>query len=138
MRVFILPAALSVALGFGSSAARADVVRFHYQPTPCNGHTTLKVAPDGATGEWRPWALGLRHSNFYCQPRATHMVTYLHPYTGRHITLPIAFPAAAGTPRIAYERDAVLYSYTGYAIRVEFRPDGSADVVYNSGLFRPF
>jgi hypothetical protein len=33
-------------------------------------------------------------------------------------------------------RDRVIYNYSGYTITAQFFPDGSADVVYDSGLFR--
>lgn len=118
-----------------ASSASGEALRLHYKPDHCAGYTSLKVAGDGAVGEFSPSALGLMKQSYYCQPKATHMVTYRHPVSCRNVTVPIAFPQ--GTPRIAYQSDAIVYSYGLYTIRVEFLNDGSVDVLYNSGLFRP-
>lgn len=118
-----------------TTEANAEVVRFHYSAQDLCGTTSLKVRPDGATGEWRPWTLGLRRESFYCQPKATHIVTFRHPYSCGNVKVPLALPE--GTPRISYERSAVVYTYGFYTVRVEFLRDGGVDVIYNSGLFRP-
>ena len=115
--------------------APADVVRYHYTPAACSAYSSLKVAPDGAVGELSPTVLGLGKQSYYCQLKPTHMVTYRHPATGQHVTVPIAFPD--GTPRMMTQSDAIVYNYGLYTIRVIFLNDGSVDVVYNSGLFRP-
>lgn len=118
-----------------AQAALADIVRYHYQPQDLCGHTSLRVAPDGAAGVWRSWALSPRQQPYYCQLRPTHMVTFRHPYTCQNVQVPIALPE--GTPRLAYEPYAVVYQYTPYVVRVEFLPDGGVDVIYNSGFLRP-
>ena len=50
------------------------------------------------------------------------------------ITVPLSFPE--GTPRIEHRADRVIYNYGSYTVEVHFLPDGSVDVVYNSGLRR--
>lgn len=67
--------------------------------------------------------------------RPNQFVTFRHPYNSRHVTLPLTLPAA--TPRLEYRSDRIVYNYGSYTVEVRFFPDGSADTVYNSGLFRP-
>ena len=50
------------------------------------------------------------------------------------ITVPLALPDS--TPRMEYVRDRVVYNYGDYTVEVQFLPDGSADVFYDSGLLR--
>ncbi|MGF1582532.1 MAG: hypothetical protein ACFCD0_24675 [Gemmataceae bacterium] len=113
---------------------RADVVRFRYRPVDTCGKMALVKSSGGVTGRWRPWALGIRTANYFCEPKATHVVTFSHPCNGRPAQVPIRFPS--GTPRIAYQASAIVYSYGTYTIRVEFLENGNVDVVYNSGAFR--
>jgi hypothetical protein len=35
---------------------------------------------------------------------------------------------------MAYRTNRVVYNYGSYTVEVQFLPDGSANVVYNSGL----
>jgi hypothetical protein len=138
MRCHLIAGALGVLVVVATTGpARAEVLRFHYSAAQIcgNGHTSLKVAPDGATGEYKTWSLSPVTKSYYCPPKATHMVTFRHPHTCQNVTVPLAFPQ--GTPRLAYQTNAVSFQYTGYVVRVDFLPDGSVDVVYNSGLFRP-
>jgi hypothetical protein len=139
MRLFLTCGFLALLMfGSGATTAPAEVVRYHYSPTVVSGYssTSLKVGPNGSSGEWSPSLIGLRKEAYYQQPNATHMVTFRHPYTGQDITVPIAFPQ--GTPQVTYQPDTIVYNYTQYQIRVQFLRDGSVDVVYNSGIFRPF
>ncbi len=117
--------------------ATAAVVRYHYAPTVVAGYpsTSLKVGPDGAPGQWSSSLLSPRTEPYHFQPKATHMVTFRHPFSGQNVAVPLALPP--GTPQLTYQPDAVVYTYTQYTIRVVFLRDGSVDVVYNSGLFRP-
>ncbi len=132
LRVF----GMAVALGLVTTlSAHADVVRFRYRPVDSCGRMALVKSASGVTGQWRPWALGIRTANYYCEPKATHVVTFSHPCSGRSVQVPIRLPS--GTPRIAYQSSAVVYSYGTYTIRVEFVQSGAVDVVYNSGAFRP-
>lgn len=118
-----------------AGSASAEVVRFRYTLQDLCGHTSLKTTANGAKGEWRAWALGIRSEPYYCQMRPTHLVTFRHPYANRNVSVPISFPS--GTPTIYHERTAIMYTFGTYTIRAEFLPDGSVDVVYNSGIFRP-
>jgi hypothetical protein len=128
--------ALAVLVGAAATAS-AEVVRFHYMATQTCGYntTSLKVGPCGATGEYKTWALSPATQAYYCQLKPTHMVTFRHPFTNQNITVPLALPL--GTPVLTYQYDTIIYTFTQYTIRVEFLRDGSVDVVYNSGAFRP-
>ena len=132
-----LACALSMLALATATPARAEVVRFSYKPGHSCGtaHTALKVGADGATGAWRASLLSPVTQSYYCQLTATHMVTFRHPTSCQNVSVPIAFPQ--GTPLITYQSTAIVYTYTAYTVRVEFLADGSVDVVYNSGLFRP-
>jgi hypothetical protein len=128
---FIAAAALLAFCGTPASAAR---VRFHYAPLDVNGNTTLRPA-DYGVGE-RVSYFGTVRAPINNQPRPTHLVTFRHPYSGRDIALPISFPY--GTPRIEHVRDRLIYNYGSDTIEIRFLPDGSADVIYDSGLFRRY
>jgi hypothetical protein len=41
-----------------------------------------------------------------------------------------------GTPRIEHVWRRIVYNYGSYTVAVLFLPDGSVDVIYNSGLLR--
>ena len=62
------------------------------------------------------------------------MVTFRHP-NGRYVTVPIRMPA--GTPRLEHRPDRIIYNFGDYTVEARFLPDGSVDVIYNSGLLRP-
>jgi len=116
------------------SDAGAAEVRFHYAPVDAAGNTTLKPSgPGNAIGEKRTWVGSVRRP-YVNQPRPTHLVTFLHPYTGQHVTVPLTLPE--GTPRLEYRPDRVVYNYGSYTVEAQFLRDGSVDVVYNSGLLR--
>jgi hypothetical protein len=112
------------------SAAPAAAARVRYHYAPANGCGTL--APQG-TGERLTWTSGWEPYN--CPPpRATCQVTFRHPCTGQTIVVPLGLPE--GTPTIEYRPRRIVYNYGSYTVEVHFLPDGTVDVIYNSGLFR--
>lgn len=112
----------------------AEQVRFRYLPTSPDGSTSLYRGSDGAPGVRRSWYGGAA-SAYPQEVRATHMVTFRHPYTGQNVSVPITFPD--GTPRIEYAGDRIIYNYGAYTVTSRFLSDGTVEVIYNSGLFRP-
>jgi hypothetical protein len=124
-------AAVVVACGLGLGVAlpaEAARVRYHLAPDPAaNG--CLKPAASGqrlTLVGWRP-----------CDcppPHATQLVSFRHPATGHTVSVPLALPSA--TPRMEYVRDRVIYDYGDSSVEVRFLKDGSADVIYESGLLR--
>ena len=68
-------------------------------------------------------------------PHPTCYLTFQHPCTGQNITLPVRLPIDS-TPRIEHRYNRVIYNYGSDSVEVEFLSDGSADVIYNSGLRR--
>jgi hypothetical protein len=113
-----------------AGAAAAAQGRYHYAPVDASGTLALTASGEAAVS---------RFSSFRqvsCPPpRATHLLSYRHPCTGQCVRVPISFPE--GTPRIEYRLDRVVYNYGSYTVQVQFLADGSVDVVYDSGLFRP-
>jgi hypothetical protein len=131
---FIAPAVLA-GLTF-PPVARADVVRYHFTPADCSGYTALRPGPNGAVGEWQLWRGSPERRAYYCPKRPTHLVTFRHPYTGQNVTVPLALPE--GIPQIEHVRGRIVFNYgVGYTVEARFLPDGSVDIAYNSGLFRP-
>jgi hypothetical protein len=127
----LFPCAAVAVLLLVSGPAAAARVRFHFVPVDACGNTTLQ--PGLGPGERVSW-FGTVREPYADQPRPTHLVTFRHPATGSTITLPLYFPE--GTPRIEHVGDRIVYNYGSYTVEVRFLPDGSADVIYNSGLFR--
>ena len=124
-------AALLLASDRLATAAR---VRYHYVPT--DGCDTTTLTPGGAgsaAGERVNWFGSVRQA-YDCPPRPTCRVAFRHPYTGRTVTVPLAMPG--GTPRIEHVRNRIVFNYGSDTIEVRFLPDGSLDVIYNSGLLR--
>jgi hypothetical protein len=114
--------------------ARAGRVRFHYAPVDDRGNTTLKPAEYGGPGERVSW-FGFVSEPYFDQPRPTHMATYRHSYTGRLVAVPVTLPES--TPRIEHRgRHRLIYNYGSDTVEIHFLPDGSVDVIYDSGLFR--
>jgi hypothetical protein len=107
--------------------ADAARIRYHLAPEPGGGCLKPPAAGERLTlAGWQP---------YNCPPpRATQLVSFRHPCTGQTVTVPLALPAS--TPRLEYVRDRVVYDYGSYTVEVRFRPDGSADVIYDSGLLR--
>lgn len=117
-----------------SISATADAARgrFHYVPADSCGTAALKPSgPCGTVGE-RISVLGTRPD--CCPPPPTCLHTYRHPCTGQTVVVPLALPD--DTPVIYHRANRIIYNYGSYAVEVHFLPDGSVDVVYNSGLFR--
>ncbi len=126
---------LSLALLLPVASARADVIRYRYVPGDDKGNTVL--APIGPGG-----AVGLRTSYFGGSPqpcpnakRPTCMVTVVHPCTGRTLIVPLTLPE--DTPRMQHRGTTIIYNYGSYAVLIVFLQDGSVEVLYNSGTFRP-
>jgi hypothetical protein len=95
-----------------------------------------------AAGSVAQYGNGAEHRTWWGQaaaapgtPRPTHVVTYRHPYTGQNVSVPMTLPES--TPRIVHATDRIVYDYGSYTVTSRFLPDGSVDVIYNSGLFRP-
>jgi hypothetical protein len=121
------------ALGLLGSHAAAEQLTYRYLPTSGAGTTSLYRGSDGAAGTRRAWWGGAqRPANG--EARATHVVTFRHPYNGQNVSVPITFPD--GTPRIEHLADRIVYNYGAYSITSRFLSDGSVEVTYNSGLFR--
>jgi hypothetical protein len=125
LRSLLIGAALLLAAVQPASAAR---VRYHLEPDGA-GSGCLKTAAAGerlTLAGWRPYDCP--------PPRPTQLVSFRHPCTGRTVTVPLALPAS--TPRMEYARERVIYDYGDYTVEVRFLKDGSADVIYDSGLLR--
>ena len=123
-------------LALAVPAVRAEQVRFHFVPVDaCGTMRQVAAGPDGAAGE-SIRGLGLVPRPYPYVVRPNQMVTFRHPYSGRNVTLPIRLPE--GQPRHESRYDRVVYNYGDYIVEARFFPDGSADVVYNSGFLRPF
>ncbi|HKI32239.1 MAG TPA: hypothetical protein VKA46_10250 [Gemmataceae bacterium] len=108
--------------------ADAARLRYHFAPDP-GGNGCLKTPSAGErltlTG-WEP---------YNCPPpRATQLVSFRHPCTGQTVTVPLALPLS--TPRMEYTRERVIYNYGSDTVELRFQKDGSADVMYDSGLLR--
>jgi hypothetical protein len=122
------------ALLFGTrSKAAAERVRFHYVPGNPGCPAQLLPCGNGAPGE-RICRFGRSPEPYTGQPRPNTVVTLHHIYTGGPVTVPLALPW--GTPRIEHVRARIVYNYGSYTVEVRFLPDGSVDVIYNSGLLR--
>jgi hypothetical protein len=109
---------------------RADVVRYHFVPAAPGTVVALKPGP----AEWQPFRGSARRAPYPYELRPTHLVTFRHPYTGGLVTVPMAL--LPDEPRIEHVRNRIVFNYGSYTIEVEFFPDGSVDVIYNSGLSR--
>jgi hypothetical protein len=128
----LIAAAVGVSLA-AAECAHAGRVRYHYTIVDDRGATILRPVANGAPGERLTWTF--RWEPYQCPPpRATCMVTFRHPCTGRSLVLPLALPP--DVPRMEYRNNRVIYNYGSDTVEVSFATDGSADVVYNSGLLR--
>jgi len=127
--VFLLAASAAVILLLTSQTDAARI-RYHYVPTGTGTGEDAGVAQSGA-GERLSWRMGWQ-SYDQPAPQATHLVTFCHPTSGKLLTLPLGLPE--GTPQMLHSRNRVTYDYGSYTVEVHFLSDGSADVIYNSGL----
>jgi hypothetical protein len=119
---------------FGAASVRAEVIRFRYVAADATGNTVLAAGPQGAPAERAAW-LGGPYEPYGRSIQPPHMVTFRHPVTGQNLNVPMAFPDS--TPRMASGADRVVYNFTTYQIIARFLPDGSVQVIYNSGVLRP-
>ncbi len=127
--------AVILLLGAAPSWAAAEQVRFHFVPADaCGTMKQVPAGPEGTLGELKR-GLGALSLPYPYAVRPNQMVTYRHPFTGRNVTVPIRMPD--GPPRLEQRSDRIVYNYGDYVVEARFLPDGSVDVVYNSGLLRP-
>jgi hypothetical protein len=106
-----------------SGTSRADQLRIHY-------------GPNGSTGAEYISRFGTSVAPYQPSIRPNQIATFVHPFTGRQVQVPIAFPPDS-TPQIQHRRDRIIFNYGSYTITVVFLTDGSVDVIYNSGFLRP-
>jgi hypothetical protein len=92
-----------------------------------------ELQPAAASGE-RVVGSGRGCTQHYPYPTATCPLVFTHPCTGEQVRVPVALPA--GTPRIEHVWHRIVFNYGSYTLEVRFLPDGSVDVIYNSGLLR--
>lgn len=116
-----------------ASQSRAEVVRYRYTPD-ASGTLKLIPGPSGAPGERSAWP-GATPAPFPRQAIATHVVRFRHSYSQLDVNVPITFPDS--TVRAETFAGGVQFTFTSYTIRVVFQPNGTVDVVYNSGWLRP-
>src|SRR5438132_9878505 len=94
-----VPAACAGLLWLGSSTASAEIVRFRYVPRDAWGNAALAAPVPAATGERQSW-IGGSIEPFYRTLPPTHIVTFIHAYTGQKINVPFTFPQ--GTARLEH------------------------------------
>jgi hypothetical protein len=123
--------AAAVVMVAGETASAA-IARFHFVPVDGTGQVQLVPAPSGAAAD-KVSVLG--RAPYSCPPTPTCVVHLCHPYTNITLNIPLALPPDS-TPQIMHRRDRVIYNYGSYTVTVHFLPDGSVDVLYNSGLLR--
>ncbi|MCI0463427.1 MAG: hypothetical protein L0Z62_41345 [Gemmataceae bacterium] len=112
----------------------AAQLRFRYVPVDAYGNVSLQPAgPSGTAGEYRTW-LGIVRQPCSSPPRPTHLVTFRHPCTNRTLTIPVHFPE--GIPRLEFRPSRIIYNYGSYTVESHFLPDGSVELIYDSGLLR--
>ncbi|MSQ96411.1 MAG: hypothetical protein EXR98_17915 [Gemmataceae bacterium] len=127
--------ALVALLAAVPSWASAEQLRLRYVPMDAAGTMTqVPAGPDGNMGEVKR-GLGLRAIPHSYVVKPNQMVTFRHPFNGKNATVPIRLPS--GTPRMEHRSDRIIYNYGDYTVEARFNPDGSIDMVYNSGLLRP-
>jgi hypothetical protein len=119
-----------LATGAPAEAAR---LRYHFAVVDDRGAVILQPVA-GAPGERLTWSG--RWEPYNCPPpRPTCMVPFKHAFTGQALVLPLGLPA--GTPQMEHRFDrTIVYNYGSYTVEVHFIPDGTVNVVYNSGLLR--
>jgi hypothetical protein len=127
LRIGLAAVACGVLLALARPAEAART-RFHFSYEP-GGNGCLRPPEAGERLTWSGW------KPYNCPPpRATHQVSFRHPCTGQTITVPLAL--STSLPRMEYTRDRVIYNYGSDTVEVRFLPDGSVDVIYDSGLLR--
>jgi len=116
-----------------AKSAYAERARFHFAPTGPGGALQLVPAADGSPGE-RTGSFGKARGSACEAPHPTCNVPFKHSCTGQQVIVPLALPE--GTPVIEHVRRGIVYDYGSYTVEVQFLPNGSVDVIYNSGLLR--
>jgi hypothetical protein len=116
-----------------ATTAQAARLRYHFAVVNEQGATILQPV-GGAPGERLTWSG--RWEPYNCPPPyPTCMVPFKHAFTCQAVVLPLALPV--GTPQMEHRFDrTIIYNYGSYTVEVHFMPDGSVNVVYNSGLVR--
>jgi hypothetical protein len=131
----MLPAAIALAvLALAAGPARAERVRYHFTPADLCGSTAQTPAgPCNAIGE-RVSYLGISRTPYGGVLRPTYLVTFFNPVTRANVSVPLALPE--GTPTMRYGTNSAVFDYGIYQVNVHFLPDGSVDVIYDSGFRR--
>jgi hypothetical protein len=111
--------------------AHAERVRFHYAPNQICANAPAVATGPGVVGE-RVTLFGGTEP-FTCQMRPNHVATFRHYYTGQPVSVPLRLPE--DIPLIQHRANRTIYNYGSYSVEVVFLPDGSVDVVYNTGTF---
>jgi hypothetical protein len=135
MKLWLSAATAVVLLAASAGTAHAARIRYHFVPVNGGPAVVLTPAtPGGAPGERLSW-IGRAPEPYNClPPPPTAQVCFVHPCTGRQLTVPLALPP--DTPQIEHRRNWTYYNYGSYAVEIHFLEDGSLDVIYNSGLWR--
>lgn len=131
-RCWLRSLAVALLVLLSKQGAEAAAVRYHYVPEDSQSHTAMKPAGYGV-GETVRW-FGTVREPYNCPLLPTCVLTFHHPCSGQDVSIPLALPE--GTPTILHGRDRITFNYGSYAIRIRFLPDGSVDVVYDSGFLR--
>lgn len=127
--------ALVFVLGAAPSWAAAEQVRYHFVPAnACGAMAPAPIGPEGTLGELKR-GLGVRPLPYPYAVKPNQMVTFRHPFNGHNVTVPLRLPDSKA--RMEQQSDRIIYNFGDYTVDVRFLPDGSVDVVYNSGLLRP-
>ncbi|MBX9679161.1 MAG: hypothetical protein K2X38_10395 [Gemmataceae bacterium] len=124
-----------VACALMPALSRAEQVRFRYVPADANG--AMRAQPIGPGGSLAENLRGLSYAAYPFNKvyRPTHMVTFLHPSSGRNAVIPLTMPESE--PTVQRRGSAIAYNYGIYEIELLFLPNGAVDVIYNSGYLRP-
>lgn len=90
------------------------------------------VAPGGAPNLANDCPTCVRGPNTKGAGVPNQIVTFLHPYTQKAITVPLTLPA--GKPRLVTRADRIIYNYGlfGYKVVVRFLPNGQVEVRYRT------
>jgi hypothetical protein len=130
-----LPLLVVSVLWFGAvKPAAAARVRFHYVPVP-DGCGTMELQPlyPDAPGE-RFCHFGKHGMPYSGSPHPNQLATFCHLWNGATVRVPLDLPV--GTPRLEHVWAKTVFNYGSYTVEVRFVPDGSVDVIYNSGPCR--
>ena len=118
----------------GSSGA--EQVRDLYVPIgdACGNTRQAPHGPNGALGE-KFVGLGLVPRPYNENFLPTHKVTFRHPANGLNVIVPLTL--SAGTPKMEYRSDRIIYNYGDHSVEAHFLPEGSVEVIYVSSFLRP-